>query len=174
MDTNSDSLIPRVERINLLMDIYGDLLTEKQRRFVELHYSEDLSFGEIAIQFNVSRQAIYDAVKHALSNLEHYEKTLSLLNKSGDAGSGDIVAGDAVPGDPSPSLPETVLPDYTSSLGEVILTMKQLRMKIQRQSIIYNVDPIVHEITKIIGIIDAIQADGKTSKAKIPEGINDV
>ena len=59
MNVNSENLITRVERINLLMDLYGNLLTEKQRRFLELHYCEDLSFGEIATQYNVSRQAIY-------------------------------------------------------------------------------------------------------------------
>lgn len=155
MNTNSDSLIPRVERINLLMDIYGDLLTEKQRRFVELHYSEDLSFGEIASQFNVSRQAIYDAVKHALFNLEHYEMTLSLLDKPGDVDYGAV----------APPFPETGIPDYASSLGEVILGLKQLRIKIQRQSIIYNVDPIVHEIIRIIEMIDAIQSEGNRTES---------
>ncbi|MBN1903131.1 YlxM family DNA-binding protein [Candidatus Sumerlaeota bacterium] len=155
METYSESLFPKVERINLLMDIYGDLLTEKQRRFLELHYSEDLSFGEIASQYNVSRQAIYDAVKHALSNLEHYEKTLSLLDKvdGHPAGETDTVGKEA-------PAPEKVITDFTSSLGEIVTALKQLKTRIQRQSIIYNADPIVNEITKIIGMIDAIQGNG--------------
>jgi predicted DNA-binding protein YlxM (UPF0122 family) len=157
METNSDSLFPKVERVNLLMDIYGDLLTEKQRRFVELHYSEDLSFGEIASQFNVSRQAIYDAVKHALSNLEHYEKTLSLLNKSGDSDSGN-----GIPKEAASAVSEVAPPDYASSISEVVQNLRQLKTRIQRQSIIYNVDPIIHEITKIIGQMDGIQGNGNS------------
>ena len=32
----------------MLLDFYGELLTEKQRRCLELHCNEDLSLSEIA------------------------------------------------------------------------------------------------------------------------------
>ncbi|NLP25747.1 MAG: hypothetical protein GX365_00140, partial [Clostridiales bacterium] len=35
-------------RIAILMDTYGNLLTDKQRDFMELYYYEDLSLSEIA------------------------------------------------------------------------------------------------------------------------------
>ncbi len=143
MNVNSERLITRVERINLLMDLYGDLLTEKQKRFLELHYCEDLSFGEIAVQYNVSRQAIYDAVKHALANLEHYEKNLSLLNKVKDKE-------DVSPEEPG----EKVTPASSPSFSEVTTALKQLQAKLQRQNIIYNVDRIVHDISKIIALAE--------------------
>lgn len=146
MSGNSETLIIRVERINLLIDLYGELLTEKQRRFLELHYCEDLSFGEIASQYNVSRQAIYDAVKHALANLEHYEKTLSLLNKVKDA---EEIS--------SFEPQEKTSPIPPSSLSEVAASLKQLQAKLQRQNIIYNVDRIVHDISKIIDLVEAKQ-----------------
>jgi len=146
MNVNSERLITRVERINLLMDLYGDLLTEKQKRFLELHYCEDLSFGEIATQYNVSRQAIYDAVKHALANLEHYEKNLSLLNKVKDSKT-------ISPFEPQ----EKSCPPPSPSLSLVTTALKQLQTKLQRQNIIYNVDRIVHDISKIIDLAEAKQ-----------------
>lgn len=73
--------MPRHVRIGLLLDLYGNLLTERQREFVILHYDEDQSFGEIALGKGVSRQAVHDAVKHAEKSLEQYERKLRLLER---------------------------------------------------------------------------------------------
>lgn len=69
--------------MSLLLDIYGELLTEKQRGFLRRYYEEDNSFGEIAREFHVSRQAIFDAVKHGEASLEHYESVLGLVTGGG-------------------------------------------------------------------------------------------
>ena len=63
----------------LLFDFYGNLLTEKQKKFLKLHYEEDLSFGEIAERFGVTRQAVYDSIKSSEIVLERYEQALGLL-----------------------------------------------------------------------------------------------
>lgn len=34
----------------MLFDFYGDLLTDKQREYYDLHYNQDLSLAEIAAQ----------------------------------------------------------------------------------------------------------------------------
>lgn len=65
--------------MSLLLDAYGELLTEKQRGFLHKYFEEDLSFGEIAVQFDISRQAIFDSVKHGESALDHYESVLHLV-----------------------------------------------------------------------------------------------
>lgn len=77
----ANSKIERRNRLNQLMDLYGELLTDRQREFMELHYAEDLSFGEIGEQFDVSRQAIHDAVKHGEESLENYELKLKLMTR---------------------------------------------------------------------------------------------
>lgn len=67
--------------INLLYDFYQNLLTEKQRNYIELYYHDDLSLSEIAEQFQVSRQAIFENIKRAEQLLEEYESHLQLLSK---------------------------------------------------------------------------------------------
>jgi len=68
-------------KINLLYDFYGNLLTEKQQRFIELYYGEDLSLGEISEQFDVTRQAVHDTLKRAEQTLANYEDKLGLVGK---------------------------------------------------------------------------------------------
>lgn len=66
-------------RISLLLDAYGELLTVKQRTFLKHYYEEDLSFGEIAREYGVSRQAIFDSVRHGEGSLEEFEKAMHLV-----------------------------------------------------------------------------------------------
>ncbi|MBA7694765.1 hypothetical protein ES703_103378 [subsurface metagenome] len=68
-------------RTNLLFDFYGSLLTERQKKFVKLYFCEDLSLGEIAQRFRISRQAVYDTLKKARESLEKYEKKLHLTQE---------------------------------------------------------------------------------------------
>jgi len=67
--------------INLLYDFYGQLLTPRQQRFIELYYAHDLSLGEIAEQFAISRQAVHDVLKRAEHTLHNYEEKLGLVGK---------------------------------------------------------------------------------------------
>jgi len=65
----------------MLYDFYGSLLTVKQRQVMELYFDEDLSLGEIAAEFSVSRQAVYDTLNRAEAALKSYEDCLGLLKK---------------------------------------------------------------------------------------------
>lgn len=71
----------KTTRVNFLFDFYQSLLTEKQRVYMKLYYLEDLSLGEIAEEYNVSRQAIYDNVRRTEAMLEDYEVKLKLFSK---------------------------------------------------------------------------------------------
>jgi len=70
-----------VLRVSLLLDFYGNLLTEKQRDMLRLHHEDDLSLGEIAEQAGVTRAAVHDALKRALVQLENYEARLGLIDR---------------------------------------------------------------------------------------------
>lgn len=99
----SAALSPRVAsaekryRMSLLLDTYGELLTEKQRDFLRSYYEEDFSFGEIAREHRVSRQAIFDSVKHGEAALENYERVLGLIRNSGRTSPARPGSGTGVP-----------------------------------------------------------------------------
>lgn len=76
-----ESNLEKTQRVNLLLDCYGDLLTEKQNTYLSYYYKEDLSLSEIAEELNVSRNAVFDNIKRAIKVLEDYESKLQLLKK---------------------------------------------------------------------------------------------
>ncbi len=61
-----------------LLDLYGALLTEHQRRILHLAWELDWSYGEIAKREGVSRTAVYDVVRRTTVNLDDYERKLGL------------------------------------------------------------------------------------------------
>lgn len=61
-----------------LLDIYGELLTDKQRDMLELYYNDDLSLAEIAEQYEISRQGVHDSIRRGEEALEEYERVLGL------------------------------------------------------------------------------------------------
>ncbi|MFC5649039.1 YlxM family DNA-binding protein [Paenibacillus solisilvae] len=65
----------------MLFDFYELLLTDKQQTFLKYYFHDDYSLGEIAAEFDISRQAVYESVKRAEAVLESYESKLHLLAK---------------------------------------------------------------------------------------------
>ena len=61
-----------------LYDFYSELLTEKQRSYFEGYYFDDLSIGEIAENYGLSRNAIYDQLKKTCEKLLDFESKLKL------------------------------------------------------------------------------------------------
>ncbi|MGK0551812.1 putative DNA-binding protein [Enterococcus faecalis] len=70
----------KTNRMNALFEFYATLLTEKQMNYMELYYADDFSLGEIAEEYEVSRQAVYDNIKRTEKILEEYEKKLHLYS----------------------------------------------------------------------------------------------
>ncbi len=74
-------MFEKTNRMNLLFDFYQELLTTKQKSLCFFYYLDDYSLGEIAEEFEVSRQAIYDNIKRTEESLEKYEEKLGMLKK---------------------------------------------------------------------------------------------
>lgn len=71
--------IVKNNRMNSLFEFYASLLTSKQYQYLQLYYGDDYSLGEIAEEFHVSRQAVYDNIRRTEHILEDYENKLHLL-----------------------------------------------------------------------------------------------
>ena len=67
--------------ISVLMDFYGDLLTQKQRDTLDLYYNKDFSLAEIAQDIDISRQGVRDFIKRGENQLIEYESKLRLVEK---------------------------------------------------------------------------------------------
>ena len=65
----------------MLLDFYGELLTEKQRECYDLHYNEDLSLSEIAEQSGISRQGVWDNIRRAEASLKQIEEKTGLIRR---------------------------------------------------------------------------------------------
>ncbi len=75
----SADMLQKTIEISVLYDYYNQLLTEKQSDIIDLYYNQDLSLGEIAEEFNISRQAVYDMLKRTEKLLYQYEEKLGFI-----------------------------------------------------------------------------------------------
>ena len=65
----------------MLLDCYGDLLTEHQRSVMELYYCEDLSLAEIGAPLGITRQAVRSLIKRTEDILLNYEDKLGFADR---------------------------------------------------------------------------------------------
>ena len=68
-------------RMTMLLDFYGEILTQRQREFFDLYYNEDLSLAEIAENYDISRQGVRDAIVRAEAAMEELEDKTGLLKR---------------------------------------------------------------------------------------------
>jgi len=67
--------------LSVLIDFYGDVLTEKQKNVMELYYNEDLSLAEIAELEKISRQGVRDSIKRGEETILELEEKLGMVDK---------------------------------------------------------------------------------------------
>ena len=64
--------------VGLLLDFYGDVLSEHTRSLLTMYYGEDLSLAEIAESAGISRQGVRHAIKKGEEELRFLEQQLGL------------------------------------------------------------------------------------------------
>ena len=78
---SAEEIFEQRMRLGRLFDIYGSLLTAKQKQCLSLYFYDDLSLSEISEELGVSRQAVHDLLKRVEQLLERYEASLKVLAK---------------------------------------------------------------------------------------------
>ena len=64
----------------ILFDYYGELFTDKQKECFIDYYFNNLTLQEIAINNDVSRNAVHKNIKDIIKKLEYYESKLNLYS----------------------------------------------------------------------------------------------
>lgn len=65
-------------RMDYLLDFYGEILPDRTREIMEQYYEDDLSLGEIADSFGITRQAIRHVIKKGEQTVLRMEEALGL------------------------------------------------------------------------------------------------
>ncbi len=66
---------------SLLLDFYGQLLSEKQLEIMNYYYNDDLSLREISDMVGITRQGVHDTIKRSEAFLDDLENKLGLYAK---------------------------------------------------------------------------------------------
>ena len=154
--------LDRAVRVGQLLDLYGPLLTERQREFVTLHYLQDLSFGEIAREYGISRQAIHDAVKHAEQSLQEYDEKLRLTPEQVAARVAVAPAEVTTAGEEATLAPSAPAPVVAAeALAPAIERLEALhREMLQSGGVIYNGDSMAQYLAEAIAMLRAAGGQG--------------
>lgn len=70
--------LEKFTQMGILLNIYGNLLTERQRDAMDLYYNYDLSLSEIGEQLNISRQGVHDLIKRSEQIINNAEEDLNM------------------------------------------------------------------------------------------------
>lgn len=68
-------------KYSILFSYYGELFSKKQKEYLELYLEENSSLSEIAEEYNVTRQAVFDNIKRGFKQLDEYENKLGIFNR---------------------------------------------------------------------------------------------
>lgn len=71
--------IEQVIKISQLYDFYSELLSEKQKQYLNDYYFNDFSLTEISENYDISKQAVSNNIKRTITELEQYEEKLNLI-----------------------------------------------------------------------------------------------
>ena len=72
--------------MSLLLDFYGDVLSEKQKEAADLFYNGDYSLSEISEITGITRQGVRDRIVKSEEIITELENKLGLASRFGDMG----------------------------------------------------------------------------------------
>ena len=67
--------------VSVLLEFYGQLLSEKQLEIMNYYYNDDLSLREIADMIGITRQGVHNTLKRSEGFLREFEDKLGLYGK---------------------------------------------------------------------------------------------
>ena len=67
--------------IIILYDYYSELFNDKQKKYFEEYYFDNLSLSEISENEGISRNAVHKCIKSVVSKLYEYEDKLKIYDK---------------------------------------------------------------------------------------------
>lgn len=68
-------------QFGLLLDFYGELISEKRRMVIDMYFNNDYSLSEIAEQIGITRQGVLDSIKKGKDELSFFEEKLGLAKR---------------------------------------------------------------------------------------------
>lgn len=80
-------MLEKTLKLGKLLDLYGGMLTDKQREAMDMYYNCDMSLAEVGEELSVSRQGVRDNLIRATNTLLELEekigyfKTLTTLKR---------------------------------------------------------------------------------------------
>ncbi len=78
---DAEEWLQEAVHLSLYYDFYGALLSERQRLIFEDYVDNDMSLSEIAGEYGMTRQGVYDTVKRCGAKLYEYEEKLHLAER---------------------------------------------------------------------------------------------
>ena len=66
-------------RLGQLLDLYGELITDKKREILSMYVCENMSYQEIGDVLGISKPAVLDSIKTAEKQLENFENKIKFL-----------------------------------------------------------------------------------------------
>ena len=71
-------------KMSMLLEIYKNMLTDRQADIIDFYYNQNLSLSEIGDEFSISRQAVRKSLVEAEKNLTVLEEKLEILKKQSE------------------------------------------------------------------------------------------
>ena len=71
--------IELIIKVSQLYDFYSELLSQKQKQYLNDYFFNDLSLTEISENYEISKQAVSNNIKRTIIELEQFEEKLNLI-----------------------------------------------------------------------------------------------